>query len=202
MNLHTLGTESSEYMAQREALWQAEVALKEQREAVAALRRALPLTTPVTTDYRFQACKVGDDTIDEIGLDGCFRDGNNTAIMMQFMYGKAQKNACPMCAMWTDGYSGVIAHINQRASFSVVVAGELESFRDFARSRGWNPQLQLLSAAGSTFKADLSMETPDGSQLPGVSVFVRKAGQIYHQSLLSHKLLNELRIKDYSALIC
>ncbi len=31
---------------------------------------------------------------------------------------------------------------------------------------------------------------------------VTKASGSYSRSLLSHKLLNELRIKDYSALIC
>ena len=42
--------ETAEYRKRREELRQAEIALKEQRERVAALRRALPLTTGASDD--------------------------------------------------------------------------------------------------------------------------------------------------------
>jgi len=40
----------------------------------------------------------------------------------------------------------------------------------FADRRGWTG-LRMLSSGGTSFNADFAMETPDGRQLPGVSVF-------------------------------
>jgi predicted dithiol-disulfide oxidoreductase (DUF899 family) len=46
--------ESKEYRALRDQLLEAEIALKDQRERVAALRRQLPMGALVETDYVFR----------------------------------------------------------------------------------------------------------------------------------------------------
>ena len=85
-----------------------------------------------------------------------------------------------MCSMWADGYNGVVKHLEQRASFGVVVEGDVEIFRSFAAERGWS-NLRLLSSGGSSMKDDLKMQSPTGAQLPGASVFTRDPdGSVRH----------------------
>ena len=85
-----------------------------------------------------------------------------------------------MCTLWADGYDGVVPHLSQNVNFAVVVAGDVGTFRAYARERGWR-NVRILSSGGSTLKPDLGFESPDGQQLPGVSVFVRDAdGSVRH----------------------
>ena len=53
MNAFTLDAAGAAYREKRETLRQAEIALKEQHERVAEMRRALPTETPVPEDYAF-----------------------------------------------------------------------------------------------------------------------------------------------------
>lgn len=156
--------QSAEYVKRREQLLEAEIALKEQREKVAELRRGLPLE-PVGEDYVFLE---GDPPV-ERRLSELFEDASKPLVLMHFMYGKKQESPCPMCTMWADGYDGAVRHLAQRVNFAVVVAGDLASFRSYANERSWK-NVRLLSSAPSTLKADLGFEH-DGAQLPGVSVF-------------------------------
>ena len=170
-----LPNETPEYRKARAALREAEVALKDQVKAVAELRRQLPTDTLVETDYLFHegpADLSTDGPIREVRLSELFTKSDAPLILLHFMFGKQQEQFCPMCTMWADGYDGAIPHVSQRANFAVVVAGELAAFRGYARERGWR-NLRLLSSAPSTLKRDLDLETPDGGQLPGVSVFLR-----------------------------
>ena len=82
--------------------------------------------------------------------------------------------------MWADGYNGVVTHLRRRMNFAVLVAGDIQSFTNYAESRGWG-HLRLVSAAESDIKLRLGFETEDGGQLPGLSVFVREAdGSLRH----------------------
>lgn len=171
-----LPVESPEYAKVRDELQQAEVALRDQRERVAELRRSLPGGTGV-----------GDTVFEEIvdgqrvatRLSDLFDHDDRPLILMHFMYGKAQKAPCPMCTAWADGYNGVMQHLRQHASFVVCVAGDVGNFADYARSRGWE-NLRLVSTADSSLKLDLGFETEDGSQIPGVSVFEKSGDALTH----------------------
>lgn len=163
-----LENESAEYEKLRAELLEAEIALKDQVKAVAALRRKLPLDTEVR-DYEFRE---GDDAR-AVKLSELFDDPDKPLVLMHFMYGGAQSEPCPMCTMWADGYAGLVEPIRQRANFGVVAEVEIGPFRAWARERGWSDALRLLSSTGNGFKTDLRMQTPDGNQLPGVSVFAR-----------------------------
>jgi predicted dithiol-disulfide oxidoreductase (DUF899 family) len=165
--------ESADYQARRQELLEAEIALKDQAERVAALRRALPLDT-VVEDYAFQEgppdLARGDAPLRKTRLTELFDSPEQTLVLVQFMFGGKQTQFCPMCTMWADGYDGVVPHLRQRIAFGIVVAGDVAALRGWARERGWR-HVRLLSSAGTTFKRDFGMEDAEGGQLPGVSVF-------------------------------
>lgn len=175
---------SVEQRERREELLAAEVALNEQREKVAALRRRLPLDTPVEEDYVF-AEGPADLTQNEPGdmvetrLNELFAPGKDSLILIHFMFAEAADNPCPMCSMWTDGYDAVAEHVAQNANLVLVAKAEIGRLRAFAARRGWR-RLRLLSSHDTSFNADFGMED-DFSQWPGVSVF-RKGddGRVYH----------------------
>jgi predicted dithiol-disulfide oxidoreductase (DUF899 family) len=164
-----------EYRKLREELRQAEIALKDQRERVAELRRRLPLEDEVE-DYALREgpldLGVGDEPVLERKLSQLFDAPDKPLVLVHFMFGGKQEEPCPMCTLWADGYDGVAPHLKQRVNFGVVVAGDIARFRDYARERGWR-NLRLLSSGGSSFKRDFGMEDEDGGQMPGVSVFTR-----------------------------
>lgn len=166
--------ESPAYREQRAELLEAEIALKEEIERVAALRRALPLDT-VVDDYEFEEIAAplaaGDATPRRrLRLSALFDRPDETVVLMHFMFGKKQQAPCPMCTLWADGYDGIVPHLEQRIRFAVVIAGDVAAFRDYARSRGWR-NLRVLSSGDSTLKRDLGFEDADGAQQPGASVF-------------------------------
>ena len=77
-----------------------------------------------------------------------------------------------MCTLWIDGFNGVAHHLRQRVSFAIIAEVDIGELREWGWQRGWH-QLGLVSSAGSNFKTDLRFQDADGSQHPGVSVFVR-----------------------------
>jgi len=173
--MYELEAESPEYRKLRSELLEAEIALRDQREKVAALRRQLPADTPVE-DYALRVLDLADDGGPrEARLSGLFDGSDKPLILMHFMFGEAQTRPCPMCTMWADGYDGAVAHLQQRMHFGVVVAGDLDAFAGHARSRGWR-NLLLVSSAGTSLKTDFGMQNAEGGQVPGVSVFTRGAG--------------------------
>lgn len=167
MPVRSLSNESPEYRKLRAELLEAEVALQEQRERVAALRRTLPLDTTID-DYEFEEIQDGVRT--SVRLSELFEAPDHTLVLMQFMYGKKQQKPCPMCTLWADGYDGAVPHLRQRMNLGVLVAGDLATFRRYARERGWR-HLRLVGAGASALKRDVGMESSEGRQDPGVSVF-------------------------------
>ena len=179
-----LASASDEQRRLREELLAAEIALKEQRERVAALRRRLPLDTAVETDYVFREgpsdlARSDPAEMVETRLSDLFAPGQDSLILIHFMFGAEAESPCPMCTMWADGYDAVAGHVGQRAGFVLVAKAEIAKLRRFAAERGWT-RIRLLSSHGSSFNADFGMED-DFGQWPGVSVF-RKGddGRICH----------------------
>ena len=172
-----LSNESEQYQKASAELLKAEMALRDQRERVAELRRGLPLDTRID-DYLFHEGPSDlqqDSPIAEVRLSELFTDPRKPLLIYQYMFGGAQKESCPMCAMWTDGFNAIAPHLKQRVNFAIVAQGEITDFRAWARRRRWN-NLRLISSAGSSFKTDLSFQDRNQEQLPGVSVF-RKADE-------------------------
>ena len=176
--------QKDEYRKLRDQLLEAEIALKDQRESVAALRRRLPMGPPVEIDYVFDEgpADIRDESADRfkpVRLSELFAPGKNRLIVDHMMWGPNDKAACPMCTMWADGYNAIAPHISQKVNFVLVAKVEIAKLRDWARQRGWD-KIRLLSSGPSSFNADFHVENDKG-QHPGVSVFSREPdGRIHH----------------------
>jgi predicted dithiol-disulfide oxidoreductase (DUF899 family) len=178
-----LKTESANYVAKRDELRLAEIALMRQRERVAHLRRALP-QGPTVKDYAFEEgprdLRAGDAPLRKVRLSELFTAKNRAVVVYHFMYGKKQTKPCPMCTLWIDGWNGVAHHLAQSVSAVIVAAAEPSALRAHARARGWD-RLRLLSCSSNTFKYDLRSEDREGHQDATVSVFTKDSdGTLRH----------------------
>jgi predicted dithiol-disulfide oxidoreductase (DUF899 family) len=178
-----LSNESAEYLAAREEVRIAEIELMRQRERVAELRRQMPKGATIQ-DYEFlegpASLDDGDEPVRKVRMSELFTAPDRSLVIYQFMFGKKQIKACPMCTAWLDGYNGVAHHLAQNVDFAVVAAADPSTLREFARTRGWD-RLRLLSAGESTFKYDLGSEDLEGRQDSTVSVFTQDSdGTLRH----------------------
>jgi predicted dithiol-disulfide oxidoreductase (DUF899 family) len=175
--------ESAEYRKQRDELLEAEIALKDQVERVAVLRRQLPGGPLVETDYVFR--EGPSDLRDEspakfrnVRLSELFAPGKDNLIVDHMMWAPGDELPCRMCNMWADGYSSIAAHVGDKVNFVLVSKVEIGRLRDWGRRRGWD-KMRLLSSHDNTFNHDYFVEDEQG-QRPAVSVFRRDPyGKIY-----------------------
>lgn len=164
---------SEEYRAARRALSEAEMALRDHVEQVAALRRALP-PGPALPEYRFTEGSPDDVTLAE--LFGEHRE----LVVYHLMFHPDDDAACAQCSLWVDGLHGVHKHITRRAALAVVAVAPIEKLRGLAHRRGWHG-LRLVSAHGGAFATDLGIQGSRGGLWPAVSVFTRDdAGRVRH----------------------
>jgi len=173
--------ESPAYRSARDELLQAEIDLRKQLEAVAALRRTLPLGGPLKEDYVFEEAgtDLGPAAPRQVRLSQLFRPGMDSLALYSFMFGPEMAEACPSCTSILDGLNGSMPHVLQRINMAIVAKSPAERIRAFARERGWR-NLRLLSSAGTTYNADYHGEKADGAQIPSLNVFVRGDGRIHH----------------------
>ena len=175
--------ESEAYRKLRDQLLEAELALKDQTERVAVLRRQLPEGPLVETDYVFREgpADLGDESsapFRDVRLSELFAPGKDSLIVDHMMWASGDKLPCRMCNMWADGYSGIAQHLSDKVNFVLVSKVEIGRLREWGRSRGWD-KMRLLSSHDNTFNRDFFTEDEKG-QRPAVSVFRRAAnGQIH-----------------------
>jgi predicted dithiol-disulfide oxidoreductase (DUF899 family) len=180
---------SDGYVAARRALDEAEVALRDQVNEVAAQRRALP-PGPVLPDYGLiegprdldaegpaRAAESGGSAAPVSLLD--LFGAHETLVVYHLMFHPDDDQSCPMCALWIDGLHGVSHHLARRTAFAVVAKAPIGKLRQWARQRGWHG-LRIVSSHDSTFNEDLRVETPSGGQWPAVSVFRREGDVVHH----------------------
>jgi len=175
--------ESTEYLAKRDELRLAEIALMRQRERVAELRRQLP-KGGIVQDYVFEEgpanLDAGDIPTRPVRLSELFTGPDRSVVIYHFMYGKKQTKPCPMCTLIIDGWNGVAHHLAQNVDVAIVAAADPAALRAHARSRGWD-RLRLLSCGANTFKYDMGSEDREGNQDSTVSVFTREGdGTLCH----------------------
>ena len=175
-------SESEAYRKARRKLLAAELDLRKRVEAVAALRRRLPLGGVVPEDYVFEeGAKNPSDTSTRrrVRLSQLFAPGKDELILYSYMYGPKMKAPCPMCTAMLDGLDGQAPHVSQRANFAVVAKSPLPRVRKLAKGRGWK-NMRILSSAGSTYHRDYHGESEQGGQMPMMNVFVRRRGKVHH----------------------
>ncbi len=175
--------QSSEYRKKRDVLLEAEKDLIVQRENVAELRRQLPLSAAITTDYLFDEgpadLTISDPaTYTKVTMSSLFEGDNNELIVIHMMFDPEADRGCPMCSLWVDGYNAIVPHMAKKVNLVVVAKAELSKLRGYAKERGWN-NVRILSSYHNRFNRDYGVEA-DSGQMPGVSVFVRKDDSIHH----------------------
>lgn len=165
--------ESPHYTAKRDELRLAEIELMRQQERVAEMRRRLP-AGPRLQDYVLQEgpanLDAGDTPVRKLRLSQFFSAPNRSLIIYHMMFGKLQRDPCPMCTSFVDALDPLVIHLKQNVDVAVVAAADLAEFRAHARKRGWR-NVRLVSAGDSTFKYDLGSEDRDGNQDSTISVF-------------------------------
>src|SRR5207253_4743393 len=137
--------------------------LRQRVEAVAALRRRLPVGGAAPDDYVFE--EADGDGIRRVRLSELFVRPESSLLLYNFMYGPRMETACPMCTSFLDALDGIAPHVMQRVNLAVVAKSPIQRIRTHARERGWR-HLRLLSAAGNSFNRDYFAESPDESQNP------------------------------------
>lgn len=180
--------ESAEYREARHELLAAESALREQTEAVAALRRSLPLGGRVSQDYVFEEVSAGGDVV-PVRLSELFAPGKDSLFLYGYMFGPQAEAPCALCTSLLDGLDGNAVHIAQQINVAVVARSPARSVHEFGTKRGWR-NLRLLSSASNTFQADYFAEDPEGNQWPMANVFVRRGDTVHHfwgSELLFHE---------------
>lgn len=172
---------SEQYLSARKALAEAEIALRDQVEAVAAQRRALP-PGPVLPEYTLAEgpLELSDDgPATPVRLAELFGE-HDELIVYHLMFHPEDDQPCAMCAMWVDGLRGVARHLGRRAGLAVIAKAPLDKLCAYGRRRGWDG-LRLVSAYDQpAFLADLGIEGSRGGLFPAFSVFSRADGQVRH----------------------
>jgi predicted dithiol-disulfide oxidoreductase (DUF899 family) len=195
-------TESSEYRNLRDELRDAEIALQDQRERVAALRRKLPLDMTIQ-DYEFHegpADLTKDGHFPIVRLSELFEDPGKPLLVYQYMYGGAQKRPCPSCTMWVDGFNGVAHHLRQTMNFAIIAQAGIRELREWAKECSWNA-LRHVSSEGTDFKSILNFQDSEGKQRPGLSVFKKSQdGAVKHFYSASAQMTNEIKTRGIDLL--
>ena len=177
----TFPGESTEYRQARDELLSAEIALREQIEHVANLRRQLPLGAEIKEDYEFQAVNPTPDHPKTVRLSELFSEEKPTLLVYSFMFGPDWERPCPACSSLADGFNGIAHHINDATNMVIVAKAAPEKLRALASQKGWN-RLRLLSSATNTYNVDYlaEWESEYGNQQPILNVFTRRKGKIHH----------------------
>jgi predicted dithiol-disulfide oxidoreductase (DUF899 family) len=160
------------YRQSREGLRAAEIDLRDRVEAVAAMRRALPLG-PAVTDYAFI------ENGNHIRLSELFANGKPYLLLYHIMYWSDDDEFCPMCSLWIDGFNAVAPHVIQRANFVAASRAPFDRLKAWGEHRGWN-RLRLLSDDGSSFARDIGAEDVDGDPVSTVVVFAKQGDRVHH----------------------
>jgi len=163
--------ESEAYREARTALLEAELALREHIESVAAQRRALPLGGKVP-DYQF----VGPDG--PVSLADLFGP-HDTLMIYSFMYGADAEAPCPMCSAFVDSLAGHIEHIQARTNIIVAARSPYPRLAALAADKGWR-DVPFFSTQKCDYPKDYRSEMPNGAQVPMCHVFRKTPEGVHH----------------------
>jgi predicted dithiol-disulfide oxidoreductase (DUF899 family) len=188
---HTIAfpNESQEYREARDALFQREVDLQREMEAVAAQRKSLPPGGEVPEDYVFD--RIGDDGAPTtVRMSELFGD-SDTLMLYHYMFPRlcgddrpiptsgigsglpTDNGPCPSCTALIDMWDGTIAQLDGLGgNLAIVAKAPIEQVAAFAHEREWR-HIGVLSAAHSNFRRDYGNDGADGQPLPLLTIFKR-----------------------------
>jgi predicted dithiol-disulfide oxidoreductase (DUF899 family) len=185
---HRIATRE-EWLDERAALLAQEKEFNKTRDALSAARRKLPWV-PVEKDYLF------DTENGEINLADMFKT-HDQLVVYHFMFGTDWDEGCTSCSFWVDNLDGINAHLGARGTaLALVSKGSLDKLHAYRDRMGW--VLPWYSSANSDFSEDYQVTFPQAdrdagdvtynyrktktgmSDMPGISVFAKDHGRVYH----------------------
>jgi len=162
--------ESSTYREARNKLLAEEIELRRHIAAVAEKRRALPMGGEIPEDYTL----IGPNG--PVKFSDLFGD-KDTLLVYSYMFGPQRKRPCPMCTSMLSSWEAAARNFMQKASLAVFARSPIERLEDWKKERGWN-YLKLYSDSDGAFTR--TYVSPEDADVPGMNVFARRDGRIYH----------------------
>lgn len=159
----------------------------------AAERRQLPMEK-VEKNYTFEGPN-GSRTLEELF------DGRKQLIIYHFMFDPNWNEGCAHCSFVADHFAGALPHLAAtNTSFAVISRAPVTKIEPYKKRMGWD--FPWLSSFGNDFnydfqvtideahpennyrrayhEPDMAGRGPTEGEAPGVSVFLRDKGHIYH----------------------
>jgi predicted dithiol-disulfide oxidoreductase (DUF899 family) len=179
----------AEWVAARKEFLKKEKEFTRLRDELSRKRRELPWEK-VEKPYVFESAK-GSETLADLF------DGRSQLIVYHFMFGPGWKEGCPSCSYLADSFDPAALHMAQRdTTLAVVSRATLPEIETFKKRMGW--RFKWVSSFGSDFNYDYQVsqnkdEKAKGKdyynyefgefpseERPGLSVFFRKDGEVFH----------------------
>ncbi len=170
------------WRAARLALLAEEKAFTKAREALTAMRQAMPWVK-VKKDYVFEGGN-GPVSLGDL-FDGC-----SQLIIYHFMFHPDWNAGCKSCSFWADGFDRSIVHLKARdVAFACTSRAPLKKLLAYRKRMGWS--FTWVSSGENSFSSDFGVHfTPEeiaagsreynyrkgafnGEDAPGFSVFAR-----------------------------
>lgn len=156
------------------------------REKLSEERRQLPMVK-IDTNYVF------DSDAGKVSLAELFGK-HQQLIIYHFMYGKDWEEGCPSCSFWADNFNGIEKHLGARnTAFAVTSNASLGTLNSYKKRLNWD--FNWISAEDNTFGKDFGVTfsggddestynysdwIPDAGEMPGISVFFKQDGEVFH----------------------
>ena len=160
------------------------------RDEISQARRDLPWE-PVEKQYAFTGPE-GKFTLEELFGD------QSQLVIYHFMYAPDWDAGCTSCSFWADNFNLIAPHLRARdIAFAAISRAPIQTLEGYRKRMGWS--FRWLSSAGTDFNYDYHVSfTPDEiknhqgdynyrtidpgdeTDLPGISVFIKSNGKIYH----------------------
>jgi predicted dithiol-disulfide oxidoreductase (DUF899 family) len=186
MEAHRI-VQQDEWIAARKALLAKEKEMTRALDRLSAARRALPWVK-VDKAYVFDGPD-GPKTLADLF------DGKSQLIVYHFMFGPDWEAGCKSCTFWADNLDRTVVHLNARDTNLVLISrGPYERLAAYKQRMGWT--LDWVSSLGNSFNQDYAVSfapdeidekrynfgtlAPESEEMPGISVFAREEGAIYH----------------------
>jgi predicted dithiol-disulfide oxidoreductase (DUF899 family) len=186
---HPRVVSAAEWLVARKDLLTREKELTRLRDEVSRHRRELP-RVEIEKEYVFDGPD-GKETLADLF------DGRSQLIVYHFMLGPDWEEGCKSCSFLADHFDGAIVHLAHRdVTFAVVSRAPLHKIGAFKKRMGW--RFKWVSSNGNDFNFDYHVtftkdeeakgkvyynyETAEflSDELPGVSVFYKEDGGIFH----------------------
>ena len=179
----------AEWVAARKELLKKEKEFTRLRDELSRARRELPWEK-VEKKYMFEGAK-GKEALADLF------EGRSQLMVYHFMMGPGWKEGCPSCSFIADHFDGMRVHLNARDITLVAVSrAPLAEIEAFKKRMGWG--FKWVSSNGTDFNFDYQVSAQPGSpkeekvlynyemqvfpseERPGLSVFYKDAGEVFH----------------------